>query len=405
MSYTRQKAITLKAATIAEVLTIAGFTQLLQKLTATQRQQLQRYLDALVVDPVVRKEADAWHHMGTKRYGQLVVVDPAMKIRADKVMRGFIPVGKHDDRVRLNVAQLLDEAAFVPKTDNPDEVGYLERVYETLNERGVWLRLAPRLVRDTDDPSRWVSDPRHFEVWLSLGPDGDHIPTKSGRIDREALLATRLFSARAHAEVDNGPVQKALWREARRLQSEIEDGRAVHQEVMRMRLDATTVSSISDWLGGASFDYQIWRGPEQLLRLATDYNVAGKTYACRALLIIAAIGARNAAHLVEEYIEKTTAGAQVAVKILKVARTAGHIAEAVLVVAGIGALVMRAMSTASVPGASLMERYTSYVLGKDAEVANAVNQAKVVFSRTAAKSAKHIGRVSGQGVGTGFHIW
>ncbi len=84
---------------------------------------------------------------------------------------------------------------MTPTTDNPDEADYLEGVRKTLETRGVWLRLSPKLVRDADDRSRWVTDPRHFEVWLSLGARGDTIPTKSGRIDREALLNTRVLGA------------------------------------------------------------------------------------------------------------------------------------------------------------------------------------------------------------------
>ena len=75
MAYSRSRAISLQAATIGEVLGIAGFMSILAQLTFAQRQKLQRYLDAVVVDPVVRNESNALYQKGTKHYGELVVVD------------------------------------------------------------------------------------------------------------------------------------------------------------------------------------------------------------------------------------------------------------------------------------------------------------------------------------------
>src|SRR5262245_45016245 len=137
----RKRATSLKAATVGGVLTAAGYPLLLSKLTAAQRGQLQRYLDATVVDPDVEKEAKELYRKGTKYYGQLTVVDPDMKRRAERVLHEYIPIHDLDDSVRLNVAQILDKDAFAPKTDNPDEAEYLDGVHKTLDSRGVWLRL------------------------------------------------------------------------------------------------------------------------------------------------------------------------------------------------------------------------------------------------------------------------
>src|SRR5882757_10885698 len=114
MAYSRNRAISLQAATIGEVLTIAGFIPILAQLTPAQRQKLQRYLDAAVVDPVVRNESSALYQKGTKYYGELVVVDPEMKRRAQRVMGDFIPVSDLDDCVRLNFTQMLDASEFTP---------------------------------------------------------------------------------------------------------------------------------------------------------------------------------------------------------------------------------------------------------------------------------------------------
>src|ERR1700682_6749049 len=142
MAYSRNRAVSLQAATIGEVLRIADFLPILPQRTPAQRQKVQRYLDAAVVYPVVRNEASALYQKGTKYYGELVVVDPEMKRRAQRVMGDFIPVGDLDDCVRLNFTQMLDASAITPTTDDPDEAEYLGVIRKTLEARGVSLRLA-----------------------------------------------------------------------------------------------------------------------------------------------------------------------------------------------------------------------------------------------------------------------
>ncbi len=411
MAYSRNRAVSLQAATIGEVLRIAGFMPILAQLTAAQRQKLQRYLDAAVVDPVVRNESSALYQKGTKYYGELVVVDPEMKRRAQRVMGDFIPVSDLDDCVRLNFTQMLDVSAFTPTTDDPDEAEYLGVIRKTLEARGVWLRLAPKRVRDAQDPSRWVTDPRHFEVWLSLGARGDTIPTKSGRIDREALLGTRVFGAGYYVHVDRGPVQTALEREVRRLSSEIDDGMEQHVQLARIRRQAATgVVAVSDVLGGADFPSdEIWKGPSQLLLRAMDLKAAGKIYGCRALLVVAALSVRNAAQLLSRFVDNTTAGAERAVKVLKVARTAGKVAEVGLMVTGVGAVAVGlaksgavAVTEASVD--AIAERELARYLARNPELASELSQVRLVPG----PRGTILGGVKGghsAGVGTGFTSW
>jgi hypothetical protein len=411
MAYSRNRAVSLQAATIGEILRIAGFMPILAQLTSAHRQQLQRYLDAAVVDPAVRNESNALYQKGTKYYGELAVVDPEMKRRAQRVMGDFIPVSDQDDCVRLNFTQMLDVSTFTPTTDDPDEAEYLGVIRKTLEARGVWLRLAPKRVRDAQDPSRWVSDPRHFEVWLSLGARGDTIPTKSGRIDREALLATRVFGAGYYVHVDRGPVQTALEREVRRLSSEIDDGMEQHVQLARIRRQAAIgVVAVSDLLGGADFPSdEIWKGPSQLLLRAMDLKAAGKIYGCRALLVVAALSVRNAAQLLLRFIDNTTSGAERAVKVLKVARTAGKVAEVGLMVIGVGAVAVRlaksgavAVTEASVD--AIAERELARYLARNPELASELSQVRLVPG----PRGTILGGVKGghsAGFGTGFTSW
>lgn len=411
MAYSRKRAVSLQAATIGEVLTTAGFILVLNQLTPGQRQKLQQYLDAVVVDPVVRNEANALYRKGTTHYGELVVTDPAMKRRAQKVMGDYIPIDALDDSMRLNLTQLLDGKAFTPETDNPDEIDYLERVRKTLEARGVWLRLAPKLVRDIEDPSRWVTDPRHFEVWLSLGPRGDAIPTKTGRIDREALLNSRIFGAGYYEAVDRGPVEKALEREIARLSSEIDDGMAQHFELARIRRQAAIgVVAVSDALGGATFPSDdIWTGPSQVLRRAMSLKASGKLFGCRTLLVVAALSVRNAALLLSSYIDDTTSGAERSIKVLKVARTAGKVAEVGLTVTGVGAVTIGLAKTGAVTVTeasvdAIAEREVAKYLAKNPELASELGQVRLVPG----PKGTILGGVKGghsAGAGTGFTSW
>ena len=415
MAYSRNRAVSLQAATIGEVLRIADFLPILTQLTPAQRQKLQLYLDAAVVDPVVRNEARALYQKGTKYYGELVVVDPEMKRRAQRVMGDFIPVSDLDDCVRLTFTQMLDASAFTPTTDDPDEAEYLEVIRKTLEARGVWLRLAPKRVREAQDPSRWVSDPRHFEVWLSLGARGDTIPTKSGRIDREALLGTRIFGAGYYVRVDRGSVQTALEREMRRLSSEIDDGMEQHAQLARIRRQAATgVVAVSDVLGGANFPSdEIWKGPSQLLRRAWELKAAGKIYGCRALLVVAALSVRNAAQLLSRFVDDTTSGAERAVKVLKVARTAGKVAEVgLMVMTGVGIAAGLAKSgTVAVTEASvdaLAERQVARYFARNPEIASEVRSELGQTVLAPGPKGTILGNVKGghsDGFGQGFRSW
>ena len=411
MGSSRQRAISLRAASVYEVLTTAGFGALLPKLTPTQLQQLQRYLDAAVVDPVVQQEANAWHRKATKSYGQLVVIDPAIERQAEKAMRDYILINKFDDRVRLKVEQIIDAAAFTPTTDNPDEADYLDHVRKVLDTRGAWLRLAPKLVRDAEDRSRWVSDPRRYDVWLSLGPAGDTIPTRTGRIDREALLGTGVLGAGYYVAVDHGRVLTTLEREANRLASEIDDIMTLYYELKRIRDGAAPgVVAVSDLLGGASFPgEEVWEGPHKLLMRALDMRNAGKTYGFRTLLVVAAIATRDAAQLLSTARDNSVSGAARTVKVLKVARAAGEVATLALTVTGVGAVVLRAGAavarTVAVSEVDVLaERELARYLARNPELASELNQVRVVPG----PRGTVLGNIKGghsAGAGTEFHSW
>jgi hypothetical protein len=396
---------------VGSFLVPAGFPAVLVQLTSAQINQLQRYLDAAVVDPAVKQKADAVYRKGTKVSGRLVYTDPETQRRVDRVMREYIPVQALDDTVRLDLSKLLDPKALAPTTDNPDEAEYLESVRKSLDRQGVWLRIAPKLVKDPDDPSRRMYDGKHFDVWLSLGPRGDGIPTKTGRIDREALLSTQIIGANYWRKVDQGPVESALDRQVQTLRSQIEDGMALHAEMTKIRNQAAIgVVAISDVLGGANFpSYQIWDGPNTLVLNAMKIRNAGLTWGSNLLLIVAAVSVRNAANLLNTYIAKTTSGAARTVKVLKVARTAGKVAEAGLAIATGAAIVTGAGAASGVAAADAVvdaaaEKELAKYVARNPELAGELNSVKLVPG----PRGTVVGNIKGghsAGVGEGFHKW
>ena len=409
MSKARKHAIELGAVSLGALLTTAGFTTVLAQLTAAQIGQLQRYLDAAVIDPAVQNEANALYRKGTKVYGQIVYTDPETKRRVDRVMREYIPLHQLDDTVRLDLSKVLDSKALAPITDNPDEAEYLESVHNSLGRQGVWLRIAPKRVNDPDDRSRWIYDGKHFEVWLSLGPRGDAIPTKTGRIDREALLSTQIIGANYWRKVDEGPVQSALDRQVQSLRSQIEDGMALHADMAKIRREAAIgVVEVSDLLGRADFpNYDIWDGPNTLVVSAMKMRNAGFTWGAGLLLIVAAITVRNAANLLNTYIAKTTTGAARSVKVLKVARTAGKVAEVGLAITTGAAFVTGGGAASGVAAADSVvdaaaEKELGKYLARNPDLAGELNSVKLVPG----PRGTVLGNIKGghsAGFGEGFH--
>ena len=341
----RQRARSLNA-TDARLLLQASLPVVLQHMSDSQVQQMQTVLDAAVVDPVVQREADDLYRRSIIQSGSLISHDPKMVRRAYRAMDGYIRVTEADKRIRLDYKALLTPEALKATTDNPDEVAYLESVRQTLAARGVWLRIGPKYVRDPGDPSRHIIDGRTFNVWLSLGPDGDAIPTESGQLTREALLGTTVLGAGYYQRVHQGKVQSALDKEIRRLQSAIESGLDQHNMLARIRADALPgVAAVSDLLGGADFpDRSIWDLPHKLVLRALGLNVGGNVVGSQAFLVVAATVTRNAARLLASYLDDSTAGVERAVKILTVVKVAAEVTFVALSVTGAVGLAGKAAS-------------------------------------------------------------
>ncbi len=429
MGKDRKRAIALKAADARELIG-KSLPMVLKYMTQAQVAQVQRVLDAAVVNPAVQKEyreamdrsyvsegRDGGHYEGVYRNGRLVLRDVRLARRASRIIDQQIPISPEDKRVRIDYKNLLDGDAFKPATDNPDEVRYLAKVKAVLESQGVWLRFEPKLVRDPEEPSRWIIDPRTFEVWLSVGRDGDRIPVETGLLTRKAILGTQRFGAGYYDEVHRGPVERALERETNRLLREIESGRDQHFMLWKIRHNAAPgVTAVSDFLGGADFpDSTIWDHPHKLVMKAMDLNVNGNVRATQVYLVVAAIATRNAAQLLADYIDDTSEGAERAVKVLKVAKAAGEVAEVGLAVTtGVGVIRAgaRAVGTTAVTKSAkdkavdaAAEKLVGQMISKDPSLATDLAKVRWVPGPKGQVLGRGVKPGQSTGHGTGFEKW
>jgi hypothetical protein len=408
----RKKAIALHAADAGFLLN-STLPHVLRQMTPAQVRQVQRIMDAAVVNPGIQKQADDLYRRSILgRIGNQFYRDPNLVRRADRVRGTMIAVTEADKRIRLNVDALLEAGALKPVSDNPDEAEYLAKVKATLERRGVWLRIGQPWVRRPDDPSAVMISPQVFQVWLSLGPDGDQIPTQDGRIDRDALLNTTTLGAGYYTQVDRGPVQKALEREITRLTLDIEEGVQEHNRLRaRYRHAAPGVAEISDFVGGADLpDISIWDYPTSLVLKARQANIHGNVMAPQTYLVVAAIATRNAAQLLADYAEKSGAGAAGVVSVLKVLKTAGEVAEVGLAITGVVGLARGAITVAGAGTAAdasvdeLAEKLVKQYAAKNPEVAADLDKVRWVPGPRGTVSGR-MTPGSGSRVGTGFHKW
>jgi hypothetical protein len=360
----RRRATALKAAD-ARTLLRAALPFVLEKMTDKQIQQMQRVLDAAVVNPEAEKEVQALDRQYTVRMqGQPVLSEEKDRIepKKEKAWKSYTPITEADKRIRLDFEALLTPEALQPTTDNPDEAAYLNnKVRQVLATSGVWLRFEPKRVRSSEDPNVRVIDERAFDVWLSLGPAGDKIPTQTGRLDRKALLGNQLIGANYYTEVHEGTAESALKEQIRILKNKIDIGEIEHQLLASDRSKAFPgVVELSDLFGGADFpSLAIWDMPNMFLSIARTKNVDGNIRESGTALYMAANLTQKAAEILAKYIEDTRTGAGRMVAVLEVAKTAGKVAEVILIVTGVVGVLRGAAAAFGEAGAAGARATTS----------------------------------------------
>jgi hypothetical protein len=342
----RQRAVQLRA-TDAKTLLQSKLPYVLRLLTPAQIGQVQKVLDAAVVNPAVQKDyADASRKNADAARARGIFTDGAVYRIPDSPQMGklrgeLIDVTPADKHIRLEHPKLLTYDALKPLTDNPDEAAYLGKVMKTLSRVGVYLRIEPKLVHDPQDQSRRIVSDREFEVWLSLGSDGDRIPTDDGKLTRLNLLDTTTLGAGYYTDVIKGTIETRFANEADRIGRKIRNGLELHGEQEGARLTAAPgVVGISDTLGGADFPSEkIWDQPWKLLMEARNLHKGGSNLAAASKrLAQAALLADLAGNRLNQYIDATVKGAARAAFAAKVVYVAAGLFESALMIFSLATL-------------------------------------------------------------------
>lgn len=425
MGRDRKRAIALKAADAHEMLkTSVPFV--FNHMSQAQIAQVQKVLDAAVVNPAVQQEYQqairgsiveygrpGGNYEGVYYNGRMVLRDVHKVRRAERVLDQQIAVSPVDKRIRLDAGKLLAADALKPRTDNPDEALYLKNVGKALEEKDVWLHIDYKLVRDPEDAGHWMIDPRSWQAWITFGADGDTIPIGAGAITREILLKTTAIGAGYWTYVHNGPVQRELEKQIKLLESQMEDGIDEHDRLIKRHRDAPPlVAEISDFVGGADLpDRDIWDHPHKLLVKALEARVGGNVTTCRPYLIVAAIIVRNNAQLLAEYADDSSAGAGTVVKILKVAKAAGEVAEVGLTVVSGAGIIRSGMKVVGKKAATdvaqkeiddAATKLVNEIIRKDPSIADDLDKVRWIPGPKGTISGNRKGGHS-SGVGEGFH--
>jgi hypothetical protein len=416
----RRRAGALKSADAGPLIR-AKFPFVYQQMTPAQLDQVQRLLDAAVVNPVVQKEAAdiEWVASRDTMYtstGAVTYRDPTAASRIQKAKNELIPIKEADHYVRLDFENLLAPDALKPKTNNPDEAAYLQDVKEALAKNGVWLWVRMGMVADEPGrPSTRRFDPRTFECSLLYGFRGEPFkdaPSTGGRLTRDVLFSVAALGAGYYDAVWKGPVMTMLERGTSRLLLEIQAGRQQHFEIARIRRRAVPGTVwVADKVGGADFpDETIWDEPHTLVVQAMHLQASGNVQRSQAYLLVAAVLTRNAARQLNQYIDGFTSGGAGAVKVLHVLKTAGEVAEIGLAIAGVGGIVRGAAGAAGVGAAAggsvdaEAEQLLRQYLAKNPGLAEDLAQVRSVPGPPGSVAGR-IKAGHSAGAGTGWHKW
>lgn len=339
----------------ARTLINAKFSRLAEALTPAQIDQIQRQLDADVINSAIDRqmeENDQKSIVGRTSTG-VAVRDPS-KATPFKARMTKIVLKESDTLIRVDYRKLLSPDAFTITSDNPDEATYLLKMKSALEAGGVWLRFVvnkSQIARTTyamNDPQRWLA-------LLWFGRDTrDEIKTSNGRLTRNALLSIPPLGSGYYHYVSNGPTLRFLNTAIDSVQSKINLVRKLHNDwdpadagIRARILEWGIVKGVGEGMLGLSLNYpskSIWTEPTNTLMLARKSQAAGKLTEASKLAAFAAIQAEWGARAVMDYanfINATKGAAGFVLQVLQVLDKLGDIADAILIVRSVGKRLIR----------------------------------------------------------------
>jgi hypothetical protein len=179
---------------------------------------------------------------------------------------------------------------------------------------------------------------------------------------------------------------------------------------------APGVTAVSDFLGRADFpDSTIWDYPHKMVIKAMDANVTGNVSLPQAYLVVAAVATRNSAKLLAKYIDDMSEGAERAVKVLKVAKAAGEVAEVGLAIStGVGVVRAGARVVGTEVAAktakdkavdAAAEKLVGQMIKKDPSLATDLASVRWVPGPKGTVLGRGVKAGQSTGNGTGFQKW
>ena len=164
----RKQATELKAVDARAVIR-TSLPNVLPQLTAANIDQLQRVLDAAVINADIEGKGEALDRQAIR--GKIIhsneyLRNPAVVVQRNRLLAQKIVIKPSENAIPLDHRKLLTPNALKPTSDNPDEAAYLV-VAETFEHHGVWLVLDSSLGAMTQNMA--PSDPRKWRVRLILG--------------------------------------------------------------------------------------------------------------------------------------------------------------------------------------------------------------------------------------------
>jgi hypothetical protein len=323
-------------------------------LTEPQRDQVQRFLDAQVLNPVIEKEFKELDHKSIiAESNGYTNRNPAIVAQRDKKSEEYIRLGDSDKRIRiLDFSKLLARDAFQMETDNPDEASYHMRVRNTLAAHGVWLRLDRRNPNAVGNPgSLPENDPKRYSFALSVGGENDSslIPTMNGVISRDTLVKTSLFADNYFEHVVRGPTRRLLEKTIIELDTQAEHGWRDHSEYEKVDLARVARGITEQYTLIRLPDIRIWGQARAKLQLATQQLQKGQLALADLHILEAADLIASVAVALDHYQNAANIFSSRVVSAMEVAIKIVAIVEALNIAHSIGKRLIRALAAKGAP--------------------------------------------------------
>jgi hypothetical protein len=363
------------------------------RMTPKQIEKVQKVLDAGVLNPVINKEAKEIELRSiTVRIENQVMRDPKIVKQLEEKWAEYVNIAEKDKHIRLDHMKLIAPSAFKSKTDNPDEAAFLSKMRQIVSELGLWLRLDLKIMRDSTDRSRWFHDPRFMKGWISLGYNGEEIPTGYSLIGREDIIRTAVFGKAYHDEVTYGKVRSILKATIKRLKNKVELGKIHHVELAKAQLESNPSAVGAAYLLGGMVGFperSIWNRVDAAIQNAEASLGAQEHEKASEFLFVAAFEIDAPLRKIDEFLNASMKGASRGAQIAEYVGIATAIIDAAFIVKALAFGLIRIIARTAARTA-VAEATTAGAGGAAANAAHVKNYSPGAFQHTVPIPNSHV---------------